>query len=122
GDGILAGAEPRLLVIDTSTIAPDVARRLAEGSAARGVDFLDAPVSGGEQGAVDGTLSIMVGGDAGAVARARPVLDAIGGKVTHMGGPGQGQMTKVVNQVGGAKTLAAGARGLLPAGAAGLRP
>src|SRR5262245_5417343 len=121
-DGILAGASPRLLVIDTSTIAPDVARRLAEGSAARGVDFLDAPVSGGQQGAVDGTLSIMVGGDAGAVARARPVLDAIGRKVTHMGGPGQGQMTKLVNQVVGATTLAAVAEGLLLAAAAGLDP
>jgi len=121
-DGILAGASPRLLVIDTSTIAPDVARTLAERAAARGVDFLDAPVSGGEQGAVDGTLSIMIGGDAGAVARARPALDAIGRKVTHMGGPGQGQMTKLVNQVVGATTLAAVAEGLLLAAAAGLDP
>src|SRR5262249_6613873 len=77
-DGILAGASPRLLVIDTSTIAPDVARSLAERAAARGVDFLDAPVSGGQQGAVDGTLSIMVGGDAGAVARAPPGPGATG--------------------------------------------
>lgn len=121
-DGILAGASPRLLVIDTSTIAPDVARTLAERSAARGVDFLDAPVSGGQQGAIDGTLSIMVGGDAGAVARARPVLDAIGRKVTHMGGPGQGQMTKLVNQVVGVTTLAAVAEGLLLADRAGLDP
>ena len=121
-DGILAGAPPRLLVIDTSTIAPDVARSLAERAAARGVDFLDAPVSGGQQGAVDGTLSIMVGGDAGAVVRARPVLDAIGRKVTHMGAPGQGQMTKLVNQVVGATTLAAVAEGLLLAERAGLDP
>ncbi len=121
-DGVLAGASPRLLVIDTSTIAPDVARGLAERAAAAGVDFLDAPVSGGQQGAIDGTLSIMVGGDAAAVARARPVLDAIGRKVTHMGGPGQGQMTKLVNQVVGATTLAAVAEGLLLAARAGLEP
>ena len=121
-DGILVGASARLLVIDTSTIAPEVARALAESSAAAGVDFLDAPVSGGQQGAVDGTLSIMIGGAVEAVSRARPVLDAIGRKVTHMGGPGQGQMTKLVNQVVGATTLAAVAEGLLLAARAGLDP
>ncbi len=116
------GPRRGLLVIDTSTIAPDVARALAERSAASGVDFLDAPVSGGQQGAIDGTLSIMVGGSADAVTRARPVLDAIGRKVTHMGGPGQGQMTKLVNQVVGATTLAAVAEGLLLAARGGLDP
>ena len=99
-----------------------VARALAKRAAASGVDFLDAPVSGGQQGAIDGTLSIMVGGVAEAVARARPVLDAIGRKVTHMGGPGQGQMTKLVNQVVGVTTLAAVAEGLLLASRAGLDP
>src|SRR6516165_6420494 len=121
-EGVLAGASAGLLVIDTSTIAPDVARALAARAAASGVDFLDAPVSGGQQGAIDGTLSIMVGGAAEAVARARPVLDAIGRKVTHMGGPGQGQMTKLVNQVVGVTTLAAVAEGLLLAARAGLEP
>jgi len=121
-EGVLAGASAGLLVIDTSTIAPDVARALAERAAASGVDFLDAPVSGGQQGAIDGTLSIMVGGAADAVNRARPVFDAIGRKVTHMGGPGQGQMTKLVNQVVGVTTLAAVAEGLLLAARAGLDP
>jgi 3-hydroxyisobutyrate dehydrogenase-like beta-hydroxyacid dehydrogenase len=109
-------------VIDTSTIAPDAARTLAARAAAAGVAFLDAPVSGGEQGAVDGTLSIMVGGDAAAFARAAPIFAAIGRQATHMGGPGQGQMTKLVNQVVGATTLAAVAEGVLLAARAGLDP
>lgn len=121
-DGILAGARPGLLVIDTSTIAPGATRRLAERAAMQQVAFLDAPVSGGERGAIDGTLSIMVGGDAAAVARARPVFDAIGRTTTHMGGPGQGQMTKLVNQVVGAVTLAAVAEGVVLAEKAGLDP
>jgi 3-hydroxyisobutyrate dehydrogenase-like beta-hydroxyacid dehydrogenase len=119
-DGVLAGAARGLLVIDTSTIAPDTARALASRAAAVGVDFLDAPVSGGEQGAIDGTLSIMVGGTSEAFARARPVFDALGRTATHMGGPGQGQMTKLVNQVIGATTLAAVAEGLTLAAHAGL--
>jgi 3-hydroxyisobutyrate dehydrogenase-like beta-hydroxyacid dehydrogenase len=119
-DGVLAGATRGLLVIDTSTIAPDTARALASRAAAAAVDFLDAPVSGGEQGAIDGTLSIMVGGTSEAFARARPVFDALGRTATHMGGPGQGQMTKLVNQVIGATTLAAVAEGLTLAAHAGL--
>ena len=119
-DGLLAGATRGLLVIDTSTIAPATARTLASRAAAVGVDFLDAPVSGGEKGAIDGTLSIMVGGAPEAFARARPVLDALGRTATYMGGPGQGQMTKLVNQVIGATTLAAVAEGLTLAAHAGL--
>src|SRR5262249_47278000 len=111
--GVLAGAHPGLLVIDTSTIAPDVARSLAERAASAGAAFLDAPVSGGEQGAIAGTLSIMVGGEADAFARARPIFSAIGRQATYMGGPGQGQMTKLVNQVVGATTLAAVAEGVM---------
>jgi len=121
-DGVLAGAAPGLLVIDTSTIAPDTARALAARCAAAGVAFLDAPVSGGEQGAIAGTLSVMVGGDAAACARAAPVFAAIGSTVTHMGASGQGQMTKLVNQVIGATTLAAVAEGLTLAAHAGLDP
>src|SRR5579885_3575831 len=111
--GVLAGARPGLLAIDTSTIAPE---------AARGVAFLDAPVSGGEQGAIAGTLAIMVGGEAEAVERARPIFAAIGRQTTHMGGPGQGQATKLVNQVIGAVTLAAVAEGIVLATRAGLDP
>jgi 2-hydroxy-3-oxopropionate reductase len=120
--GVLAGAAPGLIVIDMSTIAPAAARRLAAAAAAAGVDFLDAPVSGGEQGAVAGTLSIMVGGAREAFARARPVLEALGSRVTWMGGPGQGQTTKLVNQVVGAGTLAAVAEGVTLATRAGLDP
>ena len=121
-EGVLAGAAPGLLAIDMSTISPAVARRLAARAAEAGVGFLDAPVSGGEQGAIAGTLSIMVGGDREAFARAAPVFAALGRQVTYMGGPGHGQMTKLVNQVVGATTLAAVAEGVLLAERAGLDP
>jgi len=120
--GVLAGARPGLLAIDMSTIAPDSARALAAEAAAASVAFLDAPVSGGEPGAVAGTLSIMVGGDEAAFARAEPIFAALGRQVTYMGGPGQGQMTKLVNQVVGAATLAAVAEGVVLATRAGLEP
>ncbi len=120
--GVLEGSAPGLLVIDTSTIAPDTARALAARCGEAGVAFLDAPVSGGERGAIDGTLSIMVGGDPAACELAAPLFAAIGRTVTHMGGPGQGQMTKLVNQVIGATTLAAVAEGLTLAARAGLDP
>jgi 3-hydroxyisobutyrate dehydrogenase len=121
-DGVLAGAMRGLVVVDTSTIAPDTARALAARCAEAGVGFLDAPVSGGEQGAIAGTLSIMAGGDTDVFARAQPVFAAIGRTVTHMGAAGQGQMTKLVNQVIGATTLAAVAEGLTLAAHAGLDP
>jgi len=121
-DGVLSGARQGLLVVDTSTIAPTAAQALAEQAAARGVAFLDAPVSGGEQGAIDATLSIMVGGDAGAFERAQPIFSALGRKVTYMGGSGKGQMTKLVNQVVGAVTLAAVAEGVVLGARAGLDP
>lgn len=120
--GVLAGAHAGLLAIDMSTIDPATARTLAERAALAEVALLDAPVSGGEQGAIAGTLSIMVGGDAAAFERARPLLAALGQRITHMGGPGQGQMTKLVNQVVGAGTLAAVAEGVLLAAGAGLDP
>lgn len=121
-DGVLAGARPGLLAIDMSTIAPAAARAVGERAARAGVDFLDAPVSGGEAGAIAGTLSIMVGGAAAAVDRARPIFQALGKRVTHMGPTGQGQMTKLVNQIVGATTLAAVAEGLTLAARAGLDP
>ena len=121
-DGVLAGARAGLLAIDMSTIDPAAARALAERAAAAGVALLDAPVSGGEQGAIAGTLSIMVGGAAAAFDRAGPLFAALGKRVTYMGGPGQGQMTKLVNQVVGAGTLAAVAEGVLLAAGAGLDP
>jgi len=120
--GILEGAAPGLLAIDMSTISPAVARRLADVAAARGVTLLDAPVSGGEQGAIAGTLSIMVGGDADGFRRAAPIFAALGKQAVHMGGPGQGQTTKLVNQIVGAVTLTAVAEGTMIARAAGLDP
>jgi 3-hydroxyisobutyrate dehydrogenase-like beta-hydroxyacid dehydrogenase len=121
-DGVLAGARPGLLVVDTSTIAPAIARSLAGRADAGGVDVLDAPVSGGERGAIDGTLSIMVGGRRDAFDRAHPIFAAIGTRATYMGPAGQGQMTKLVNQVVGAATLAAVAEGIVLAERAGLPP
>jgi 2-hydroxy-3-oxopropionate reductase len=97
--GIFAHAAPGTLLIDMSSIRPDVARRLAAAGAERGVRVLDAPVSGGEQGAVEATLSIMVGGAADDFADALPVLRAIGKTVVHVGPAGSGQTVKAANQL-----------------------
>jgi 3-hydroxyisobutyrate dehydrogenase len=121
-NGILEGATRGLLIVDCSTIAPAAARAIAERAASQGVDLLDAPVSGGEQGAIAGTLSIMVGGRREAFDRATPIFATIGKTATYMGGPGQGQMTKLVNQVVGAATLAAVAEGIVLGARAGLEP
>jgi 3-hydroxyisobutyrate dehydrogenase len=98
-DGVIHGARPGALVIDMSTISPHATRVIAGRLAEAGVFMLDAPVSGGSEGAARGTLSIMVGGEAGQLERARPVLQAMGKTITHVGGQGAGQMTKLVNQV-----------------------
>ncbi len=97
--GVVHGARPGSVVIDTSTIDPAATRTIAAALAARGVDMLDAPVSGGPQGARDATLSIMVGGRADVLARVRPLLDCLGAAVRHMGGHGAGQATKACNQL-----------------------
>jgi 2-hydroxy-3-oxopropionate reductase len=98
-EGAIAAARPGSLVIDMSTVSPALARELAEEATARGVGFLDAPVSGGDVGARDGTLSIMVGGSAADVERARPVFEVLGSRVTHVGAAGAGQVAKACNQV-----------------------
>jgi 3-hydroxyisobutyrate dehydrogenase len=98
-DGILQGARAGSLVVDMSTISPAATRAIGEQLAAKGVGMLDAPVSGGSEGAAKGTLSIMVGGAADQVERARPYLEAMGKTITHVGGPGDGQMVKLVNQI-----------------------
>lgn len=87
------------IVIDHSTVSVDTARRAQALLAARGIDFLDAPVSGGVEGARNGKLSVMAGGDAAVLERARPVLDSYAARITHMGDCGAGQATKAVNQV-----------------------
>ncbi len=97
--GVLHGLRPGSLVIDMSTISPHTTRELAAQVAAKGAHMLDAPVSGGSEGAAKGTLSIMIGGEAGQVERARPMLQAMGKTITHVGGQGDGQMVKLVNQI-----------------------
>lgn len=98
-DGAIAAAPADSLVIDMSTVSPALARELAAEAGARGVAFLDAPVSGGDVGARDGTLSIMVGGEAADVERARPIFETLGSRVTHVGAAGTGQVAKACNQV-----------------------
>ncbi|MEV0596112.1 2-hydroxy-3-oxopropionate reductase [Nonomuraea cavernae] len=114
---ILEHARPGLLYLDMSTIRPQTSRWVAEQAAPRGVRALDAPVSGGERGAVDGTLSIMVGGAAEDFEAARPVLGTLGTTVVHVGPPGAGQTVKAANQlvVGGIYGLVAEAIVLLEA-------
>jgi 3-hydroxyisobutyrate dehydrogenase len=97
--GIAEGAHDGLLVIDMSTISPDVSRSIAERAAERGFKVLDAPVSGGQIGAVEARLSIMIGGEDADVARATPVFQALGKTIVHMGPHGAGQATKLANQI-----------------------
>ncbi len=100
GDGGLADAmRPGQVFVDMSTIVAATAKRLHDALAAKGVPALDCPVSGGEQGAIDGTLSVMAGGDADALERVRPVLEAMSGRITHVGPAGSGQLTKAANQL-----------------------
>jgi 2-hydroxy-3-oxopropionate reductase len=98
-DGVFAHARQGALWIDASSIRPDVAVRLAEQATAHGLRPLDAPVSGGEQGAIDGVLSIMVGGEEDAFQAARPVLEAVGKTIVHVGPSGSGQTVKAANQL-----------------------
>jgi 2-hydroxy-3-oxopropionate reductase len=97
--GVAEGAQPGLVFADMSTIAPAAARDIAAQLAARGVQMLDAPVSGGEVGAIAGTLTIMVGGSATAFETARPLFEAMGKSITHVGESGAGQVAKACNQI-----------------------
>lgn len=121
---IIERMEPALetsrIVIDCSTVSADTARAAASRLAARGATFLDAPVSGGVEGARDGTLAIMVGGDAQAFARARPVLEAMGRTITHFGASGCGQAAKATNQIMCAGIIQAVAEAMAFARAEGL--
>jgi len=98
-DGVFANAKAGALWIDNSSIRPDVAKELAEEAVAAGLGVVDAPVSGGEQGAIDAVLSIMVGGSADDFAKAEPVLNAIGKTIVHVGPSGAGQTVKAANQL-----------------------
>jgi 3-hydroxyisobutyrate dehydrogenase len=98
-DALAPGLKPGAVVVDCSTVAADTAREAARRLAGRRVEFLDAPVSGGVEGARDGTLAIMVGGPETALERARPALEAMGRTVTHFGPAGAGQAAKATNQI-----------------------
>lgn len=98
-NGVIEGLKSGGLYIDMSSIAPATARKVAEALQQKGVDALDAPVSGGQVGAEQATLSIMVGGSEAAFERARPVFETVGKTLVHIGGPGAGQVTKICNQI-----------------------
>lgn len=121
GDGgVIEGAHPGSLVIDMSSIDPGPTRVMAVALAERDVGMLDAPVSGGEKGAIEAALSIMVGGDAVAFERARPVFEALGKSIVHVGPSGAGQVCKACNQLVVAATIEAVAEALLLAERSGV--
>jgi 2-hydroxy-3-oxopropionate reductase len=122
--GIFSALQPQTLLIDCSSISPATARRLAEAARANGGAMIDAPVSGGEIGAVAATLSIMVGGEADAFESGRPILEAMGNpeRIVHVGGPGAGQICKVCNQMVIGGTLAAVSEAFALARRAGVDP
>lgn len=97
--GVIYGAKAGSLVIDCSTISPQTTRDIAAKLAEKEIQFLDAPISGGSEGAAKGTLTIMIGGDAADLQRALPVFQAMGKTITHVGPTGSGQMVKLVNQI-----------------------
>lgn len=121
-EGIASGLEKGSVVIDMSTIAPSVTQRIALEIANMGSEMLDAPVSGGVIGATNGTLSIMVGGPSHSFERCRPVLEAMGDRITYCGEHGMGQVAKLANQVVGMGTIASVCEGLVFAARAGGDP
>ena len=120
--GVIEGASPGSAVVDMSTIAPSVTRRIAAELKSKGVQMMDAPISGGDTGAQSGTLSIMAGGEKAVFDRCLPALQAMGKRITYCGESGMGQVTKLVNQIVGLGTLAAMCEGLLFAARAGGDP
>lgn len=120
--GAVHGAADGLVCVDMSTISPIGARDIARQLAEHGVDFLDCPVSGGQVGAVNGTLTIMVGGKAAALDKVRPVLEAMGKTITHIGDSGAGQVAKACNQIAVGVGVAAVAEVMKLAKACGVDP
>jgi 2-hydroxy-3-oxopropionate reductase len=120
--GVLEGIRPGGLVVDMSTISPSVTRAIAARLVDRAVEMLDAPVSGGETGAIAGTLSIMVGGNERAFSRAKPLFEVMGRNIVHVGGNGAGQICKACNQVVISHTLAGVGEAMLLARRAGVDP
>ena len=121
-NGIFAGAKPGMLLIDMSSISPVVARKLAGEAQEQGLDMIDAPVSGGEAGAISATLSIMIGGKSPAVERAMPIFQALGKNIVHVGEAGAGQVTKAANQMVVGTTIAIVSEALVLAAKAGVDP
>jgi 2-hydroxy-3-oxopropionate reductase len=121
-NGILEGAKSGSVVVDMSSISPIVAQKVAAGCEAKGVDFVDAPVSGGEPKAIDGTLAIMVGGKPEVFERVQPILQKLGSTVTLTGAVGAGNVTKLANQIMVACNIAAMGEALVLATKAGLDP
>ena len=120
GDGLQEGMAPGSVLVDCSTIAPEVARRIATALAGRGIAMLDAPVSGGAQGAIDATLAIMAGGEAAVLARVRPLLECLGKRIVHVGPHGAGQVAKACNQMIMVAAIQAAAEALHLAAASGV--
>ncbi|MBI2538301.1 MAG: 2-hydroxy-3-oxopropionate reductase [Deltaproteobacteria bacterium] len=120
--GVFAGARKGMLLIDMSSISPVVARKLARAAEGKGAEMLDAPVSGGEVGAINAALSIMIGGKAPAVERAMPIFQALGKNIVHIGDAGAGQVAKAANQVVVGLTIAAVSEALVLSAKAGVDP
>jgi 2-hydroxy-3-oxopropionate reductase len=123
-NGIFSAIRPGTIILDSSTIAPATARRLAKATTGKGGQFLDGPVSGGEIGAIAGTLTFMVGGDAGAIERMRPIISAMGSpeKIVHVGESGAGQICKACNQIVLGGTMAVVAEAIALSRKAGVDP
>jgi 2-hydroxy-3-oxopropionate reductase len=121
-NGVLAGLRAEALLIDMSTVLPSIARRIAAAARGKDADALDAPVSGGQVGATNATLTIMVGGSQTAFDRARPIFEKMGKNITLVGEAGAGQVTKAANQIIVGVTIAAVSEALLLAAKAGVDP
>ena len=121
-DGIVPAARPGQILVDHSTVAPSTSRKIAQAADAVGASFLDAPISGGVERAADGTLTIMVGGDPEAVEQARPVFEACGANIRHLGATGSGSVVKLVNQLLCSIHSLAAAEALLVGAKAGADP
>jgi 2-hydroxy-3-oxopropionate reductase len=121
-DGVIEGVRSGTIIVDMSSIAPAVSQELAAVLTPKGVTFLDAPVSGGEPKAVDGTLAIMVGGDAAAFEKVKPILEKMGSSVTLVGDVGSGNVTKLANQIIVALNIAAVSEAFVLATKAGVDP
>jgi 2-hydroxy-3-oxopropionate reductase len=119
-NGLIEGMAPGAVLVDCSTIAPEAARRIAARLGEKGIDMLDAPVSGGAQGAIDATLAIMAGGDAAVLERLRPLLACLGQRIVHVGPNGAGQVAKACNQMIMVAAIQATAEAMRLATAAGV--